>query len=263
MQRFFFALNFPNFKQTYYMGFLIEIVLRIFVNVINQFTKQDLNDFIEQFPKDVGEKIGEAVKGNLTPIKNWLSESTSNLTLFLTAFTKKKLKYELTLPDNRINEISELINAVLKGIEIIKKPILLKETLGNTNYYSLWSIEGYINNAYNKSSLEITPNSHFSIILIEAKKADYDKLMRYVSNTSQIPKRLLKKSLIVKSIHAEEVRTSSNKIWNKWINKNEKIAINFSVDSYLNQLSDIEKNIELTIEPKSFWKRVKSFFKGA
>lgn len=245
------------------MGFIIEIVMRIFVSVLNQFTKQDLNEFIEQFPKDVGEKIGEAVKGNLAPIKSWLSESTANLTLFLSAFTNKKLKNELILPDNRIEKIAELIDAVLKGINLIKKPILVREIMGNTNFYSLWTIEGYTHNAYTKTSLEITPNSHFSIILIDAKKADYDKLIQYVANTRQLPKRLLKKSLVVKSIHAEEVHTSSNKLWNKWINKNEKIATNFSLDSYLNQLSDIEKNIELTLEPKSFWKKVKSFFGGA
>lgn len=242
------------------MGFLIEIVLRIFVSVINQFTKQDLNEFVEQFPKEVGKKIGEAAKGNLEPIKKWLSESTSNLTFFLSALSKKKVKQELILPDTRLDKMTELIEAILKAIDLIKKPILLKEIFGNTNYYSYWQIEGYTNNAFKKTSTEITPNTHFTVLLIDSKMTEYDRLVKYLSNTHQLPKRLLKKSIQVKSLQAEEVFTTSNKIWNKWINKSEKIPLNFSMESYLNQLADIERNIELNKNPTSFWSKIKTLF---
>lgn len=241
------------------MGFLIEIALRIFINVLNQFTKQDLNEFVEQFPKEVGQKIGEAVKGNLAPIKSWLGESTANLTFFISAMNKKKVKNELLRTDDRLNEISELIDAILKGIQLIKKPILIKEIFGNTNYYSFWQVEGYIQNAYNKTALEITPNHHFTVLLINSKEANYERLTKYISNTQHLPKRLIKKSQEVKAIHPATIITSSNKIWNKWINKTESIPLNFSMESYLNQLVDIEKNIELTIKKKSFIEKIKSW----
>ena len=239
------------------MGLIIEIVIRILVSALNQFTSKDLNEFIEQFPKEVGRKIGEAAKGNIEPIKKWLSENTSNLKLFISILGKRKVKNELILPDDRLEKIKELIDAILESINLIKKPILLKEVFGNVKYYSLWEIEGYTNNAYNLSNQEIIPSTHFTISLIESDKIDYDRLMKYVSKTQNIPKRIAKKSLKVISISANEVKTDSNRIWNKWINKKERITLNFSLDSYLNLLGDIEKNIELSKKEKNLWGKIK------
>ena len=137
------------------MGFLIEIVIRMFISVLNQFTKADLNHFIEQFPKEVGEKIGQATKGNLEPIKKWLSDNTSNLSFFISALGKKKISTELSLPDKNLDEIENLINAVLDAINSIKKPLILREIFGNIHYFSLGEIDGYITNAYSKNGFSI------------------------------------------------------------------------------------------------------------
>ncbi|MGB1040167.1 MAG: hypothetical protein ACPGVD_04785 [Flavobacteriales bacterium] len=239
------------------MGLLIEIVLRIFISVANQFTKKDLNEFVEQFPKDVGEKIGQAVKGNLNPISNWLSESTSNLKFFVTALSNRNSTKELSAQDEGLEQIESLIKAVLKSIDLIKKPILLKEIFGNINYYSLWLIDGYTNNAYSKTNFEITPNSHFHIYLIEAKNVNYEKILRLISKSQPIPKKILKKSLNIKRIETNQVVTLTN----NWFKRKKNISTNFSIDSYLNLLADIEKNIEISSTKTTLWKKFKNLFK--
>lgn len=238
------------------MGLLIELVLRIFISALNQFTKQDLNEFIDQFPKEVGRKIGEAAKGNLEPITTWLSESTSNLHLFISALTLKKGSRELTLQDKKMDLFENLIKAVLEGIDSIKKPLVLKEFFGNINYYSLWQIEGYTHNAFSKTSVDLIPNTHFHIYLIEPNKVTYKKLLRLISNSHPIPKKVLKKSLRVKKIEPTQVTVATN----KWIKRKKTIPLNFSTDSYLSLLADIQHNIERSTNPTTWWEKFKNLF---
>ncbi len=239
------------------MGLLIELVIRIFISVLNQFTKKDLNAFIEEFPKEVGSKIGQAAKGNFEPIKIWLSENTSNLKMFINVLSSKKVTTELSTPDKKMEQIENLIKVILESIDLIKKPILLKEIFGNINYYSLWEIDGYTNNAFSLSNFEITPNSHFHIHLIDAKNVNFEKLLRLISKSQPIPKKLLNKSFKIKTISEDQVIAESN----KWLKRKKIITLNFSADSYLNQLADIENNIENSSTKTTFLGRIKKLFK--
>jgi len=251
------ALTLLNLNKLQQMGLLIELVIRIFISVLNQFTKKDLTGFIEEFPKEVGSKIGQAAKGNFEPIKNWLSENTSNLRLFINVLSKKKVATEISVEDEKMVQIENLIKVILESIDLIKKPILLKEIFGNINYFSLWEIDGYTNNAYSKTNFEITPNSHFRIYLIESNIANYERLLKLITKSQPIPKSILKKSFKIKTITENQVVTDSN----KWFKKNKSISLNFSADSYLNQLADIENNIENSSTKTTLWDKIKQVFK--
>lgn len=239
---------------------LIELLIRILANIANQFTEKDIVEFINRFPKEIGEKIGQAIKGNVGPIKSWLQESSKNVsTLSLELIKNEKSNQQIKI-DGNLLKMEEIVKVVLKSIELTEKPVLIKEFFGNTNYISLWQVNGYIHDAYSIEGKDIYPNFQFEIFLFDNNRDEYDKLIKKIRNGQGLSNNDYKKGLKVSSISPKK-SSINNKHWlGKVFQKNKKIEQNLNLSSFLNMLNDIEEHNSLLMDPQNFWDKVKNVF---
>ena len=220
---------------------LIELIIRIFISIVNQFTKNDLNAFIEKFPKEIGEKIGLAIKGNLKPLKDWLIESPTNVKEFYKNLIQEKRTQLSVEVDTKLLQIEELVNVILTSIEEFKSPLLIREFYGNVDYFSLWEVRGYSNLAYTTKTDSLKPNFNFKIYLFPSDSALFSKLFSKIKKGIQLEKKDYKKGLEVLSISKDFVYVSNNNFVKKWFIKRKRIPLNVNEDSLINCIADIEE----------------------
>lgn len=239
---------------------LTEIIIRTLISVINQFTKNDLNAYIEKFPKEIGEKIGEAIKGNIAPLKSWLQENSGNIKILTSELFKKNTTTEIAVIDNKISEMETIVKVILNDIELLKKPILVKEFFGNTKYFSLWILNGYFDNSYSLEKSKINFNYQFEVYLFENESKQYNRLYKSIKQNKLITKKQLKRGIKVQSITPLDVIVENKHLIGKMLKKWKKIPLNFSVSSYLNMLAEIDEFNSLMSSKTSLWDKVKNLF---
>jgi hypothetical protein len=236
---------------------LIELLIRILLSIANQFTEKDLVKFVNRFPKEVGEKIGQAIQGNVSPIKSWLQESSKNVSTLSLELIKKDKEISF---DGDLLKMEEIVKVVLTSIELTKKPVLIKEFFGNTNYISLWQVSGYIHDAYHISGNKIHPNFQFEIFVFPNEGDVYNRLLKKIRKGQGLSNRDYQNGFKVSSV-SPNISLINNKHWlGKIFKKSKKIEQNLNLSSFFNMLNDVEEHNSLLMESQNFWDKVKNVF---
>lgn len=120
---------------------LTDILIKLIISILNQFTEKDLEELIAQYPKDMGAILGQLIQGNPQPLMDFLNKSRSETRKFLTkvlSIRNAKQKQDKAL---LINNYEEIIALVQESSEKIERPLLVKNFFGNKEWFSYWEVK--------------------------------------------------------------------------------------------------------------------------
>jgi|GEM_PF-6116285 len=120
---------------------LTDILIKLIISILNQFTEKDLEKLIAQYPKDMGAILGQLIQGNPQPLMDFLNKSRSETRSFLTKVLSIRNAKQPQGKAQILNNYEEIIELIQESSEKIERPLLVKNFFGNKEWFSYWEVK--------------------------------------------------------------------------------------------------------------------------